>query len=115
MTKQYIGLVEAIANFTGPVFVLQYELLRSNLAGQLEPLAKFLNVTVTTDDIACTAQLQEGHYHRKTDSNKRKEMFNQVYNYEKLDQFASIGQTSQAILKTRFPNLAFDFDSYMPI
>ncbi|CAH1778829.1 unnamed protein product [Owenia fusiformis] len=64
--------VDTWLNFKPMLYVLKYELLKSNLKEELRKVAEFLDVDVSTHSLNCVVQNAEGNYKRP----KNKDDFN---------------------------------------
>ncbi|KAL4237960.1 hypothetical protein ACF0H5_002670 [Mactra antiquata] len=91
-----------ITTFTGPVHVLQYELLKTNMADTLTKLADFLNVNVTRRDIACTIKLQEGNFHRKVSKAEHIAELKEAYRKEQLLEMKRAADITEEMLRTAY-------------
>jgi hypothetical protein len=58
-----------LTRFRGPLLVLLYENLKTDLGAEMKRIYQFLNVTVTADDLRCVIKNQEGDYHRPQHTN----------------------------------------------
>ena len=54
-------------DYNGPLYILHFENLKSNLKEELHKLAVFLNQNVTENDVGCVIANQLGNFKRKTD------------------------------------------------
>lgn len=93
--------MESVGKFKGPVYVLQYERLKNDMATELTNLAGFLNISVQEKDIACTIFQQEGRYHRKSNSSKNTDLITRLFINTSLVQTIKLVRDSENILKER--------------
>ncbi|XP_045165965.2 uncharacterized protein LOC123529629 [Mercenaria mercenaria] len=101
--KWYVNLTRnTIRKFKGPVHVVQYERLQSDMARELRKLATFFNLSVSDKDIDCTVKLQEGNFHRKTNEAKHIELLHTVYTKEKLLRLREAARYSEKLLKDAY-------------
>lgn len=108
----YRSLVKAcVEQSEKPVYVLQYEKLRSNLASELRMLADFLNVSITHRDIHCAVQLQEGHVHRKTSREERMKLMYTVFNDDDMSKLKTLQSEMEDVLKRRL-GATFNLSSF---
>ena len=87
----------------GPVHLLQYDLLKKDLRGELAKLAVFLNVSLPAEDaIECTVRLQEGNFHRKKSAEEHRAMLQMVFTDDKKEQLRSACRTTEEMLTRYF-------------
>lgn len=96
-----------LTRFKGPVHLVQYERLKTNMADELEKLATFLGVNVSKNDISCTVELQEGNFHRKTNNITRQETLRTLFDKEQLLQMNKATDIVGKLLKEKL-NLDVD-------
>ncbi|XP_052766850.1 WSCD family member GA21586-like [Mya arenaria] len=90
------------STFRGPIYILQYDLLKADLQTELEKLAQFLDISVPQADIECTVRLQEGNFHRKSNAEDHLRMLRTVYDDKKLEQLRTIARKTESILEKHF-------------
>ncbi|WAR18234.1 WSCD2-like protein, partial [Mya arenaria] len=90
------------STFHGLVYILQYDLLKSDLRTELGKLAQFLNISVPQAAIDCTVYLQEGNFHRKSNAEDHLRMLRTVYDDKKLEQLRIVVRKTESILEKRF-------------
>ncbi|XP_045170247.2 WSCD family member AGAP003962-like [Mercenaria mercenaria] len=101
--RWYVNLTKSIIEkFKGPVHVVQYERLQSDMAGELRKLASFFNLSVPDKDIDCTVKLQEGNFHRKTSEADHIELLNTVYTKENLLRLQEAARYSEKLLRNAY-------------
>jgi hypothetical protein len=80
LLERYAAIVTEITkHFKGPVYVLQYENLKSNMLDELTKLSKFLKTNQTYNDLRCTVKLQEGNFHRNTSDQEHIKLLKLLY------------------------------------
>ncbi|XP_045187965.2 uncharacterized protein LOC123545721 [Mercenaria mercenaria] len=101
--KWYVNLTRnTIGKFKGPVHVVQYERLQSDMARELRKLASFFNLSVSDKDIDCTVKLQEGNFHRKTSEANHIQLLHTVYTKKKLLRLQEAARYSEKLLKDAY-------------
>ena len=91
----------------GSVHLLQYDLPKKDLRGELAKLADFLNVWLPAENaIECTARLQEGNFHRKKSAEEHRAMLQMVFTDDKKEQLLSACRKTEEML-TRYFNRTF--------
>ncbi|XP_045165723.2 WSC domain-containing protein 1-like [Mercenaria mercenaria] len=101
--RNYVNLARNITlQFKGPVHVLQYEKLKTDMANELRKLAKFLGVNVTKHDIYCTVKLQEGNFHRNTTDEKHIKLLQRMYDKENLLKIQEITRYTEKLFKEAY-------------
>ena len=53
-------------SFPGPLHIIRYEKLKTNLREELQNIIKFLNITVNEKMLDCVVENSEGSFHRKS-------------------------------------------------
>jgi hypothetical protein len=103
LLEWYLGLVIMICEqFEGPVYVLQYEMLKDNMSSELNKISKFLGTNVTDGDIDCTVKLQEGNFHRNTTHRKHCQLLNFIYQGEILSRIQDTAIFAENMLNAAY-------------
>ncbi|XP_060555746.1 WSCD family member CG9164-like [Ruditapes philippinarum] len=101
--RWYVDLTRnTIKKFKGPVHVLQYEKLQTNMSRELKKLASFFDLNISDRDIECTVQLQEGNFHRLTKEKKHLELLRAVFSKEKLLRLQAAARYSEKMIKNAY-------------
>ena len=101
--RWYVSLTNATrTKFKGPVHVIQYETLQTDMPTELRKLASFFKLNVTNKDIECTVKLQEGNFHRLTNEKKHIELLRTVYSHEKLLRLQQAARCSEKMIKDAY-------------
>ena len=53
-------------SFPGPLHIIRYERLKTNLREELQNIIRFLNITVSDQMLDCVVDKSEGSFHRKS-------------------------------------------------
>ena len=73
---KWLALNSAVLQkFTGPLYVLLYENLQTELKHELRKLSKFLDIEVNATVLDCAVSQQEGSFHRVRKPIQMKELF----------------------------------------
>lgn len=99
----YIKLTENITRtFKGPVYILQYEKLKIDLATELKKLAIFLGQNVNEASIQCTVEQQEGSFHRKSSELEHLQTLRETYSADKLKRMHEAAKLTEKMLKEAY-------------
>ncbi|KAL4237394.1 hypothetical protein ACF0H5_002112 [Mactra antiquata] len=101
--KWYGDLVDqTIHHFNGPVLVLQFDSMKTEMVRTLWKIAKFININVTQKDIDCTMRLQEGNFHRNMTDKQHFYILKEVYTKEMLMQMRDTVNKANVILREAY-------------
>ncbi|XP_060603790.1 WSCD family member GA21586-like [Ruditapes philippinarum] len=110
--RKYVNLTRStIKAFKGPVHVIQYETLQTNMSRELKKLASFFDLNISDRDIECTVKLQEGNFHRLTNEKQHVELLRAVYSKEKLLRLREAARYSEKMLKDAY-NIDIDLGGH---
>ena len=110
--KRFIALYKELPDtttrtFKGPVYVLQYEKLKSNMVTELIKLSQFLGTKQTNHDILCTVKEQEGSFHRNSTAQKRIQLLKFIYEKNQILKIKETAMYVEELLK-RYYDIEFD-------